>query len=147
MEDLDKFIKDFEEADLKAGGRRPKRQHKWNTDDDLLVIDLYLRRGTIGEHEAEVRTLVDLFGGDITPASIAMGLGNVEFLATNGARGLPNPSQHMRATWEAHKNRPEDVRAKAREIRDRRTAARRASLPPLTEEQKARIAERRRNRD
>lgn len=114
--------------------------HTWTDDDDLLVIDLYLRAGPIGPDTTEVLTLVRLFGGDITPDSIVLALRNVEHLDNGG--GLANASQHMRKNWERWGHRPKDARAEAARIRARIEAQQRGERPPLTDEAEARIAAR-----
>ena len=79
--------------------------HRWTDDDDLLVIDLYLRHGALGADRTEVRTLARVIG--TTPASIASVLANVLHLDTG--RGLPNYAEHMPAMWAHWGHRPADV--------------------------------------
>ncbi|MGV3759157.1 MAG: hypothetical protein ACO1PW_06380 [Actinomycetota bacterium] len=120
--------------------------HRWTDDDDLLVIDLYLRHGASGADRTEVRTLARLIG--TTPASIASALANVLHLDTG--RGLPNYAEHMRAMWEHWGHRPAEVAIEARAIRIRMETDARQGDVTLTPEQQARVdarlAARRRDR-
>ena len=132
-----------------CGYRRPTMPHRWTNDDDLLAIDLYLRYGTLRPDSTEVRTLVRLFGDDVTAESIVMALGNIEYLATG--RGLSNPSQHMTSMWEKWGHRPTEVKVEAEAIRRRREERVSGDRPALSAEAEARIAarmaERRRGRE
>lgn len=126
--------------------------HRWTEDDDLLVIDVYLRHGLLRGDATEVRTLARLIGKDVTVDSVVMALANVHHLATG--QGLSNPSQHMTAMWERWGHRSEDAKAAAVEVRRRREAQAWGERPVLSPDAAAamearvaaRMAERRRAR-
>lgn len=118
--------------------------HTWSNDDDILVIDLYLRHGAVLSVEStEISTVARLIG--TTADSVYTALSNVDHLATG--RGLPNAAEHMRRMWESWGDRPEDTRRAAESIRKRiEEEARGRPLPDLTEAQRAAIAARRAER-
>ena len=113
--------------------------HRWSDDDNLLVIDLRLRRGAdLTVDDIEVRTLARLIG--TTPDSVVCALHNVDYLATNGRRGLPDYSQQMRRMWETWGYRPDEIRAEAENVRRRlEDKARGGPVAPLTDEGRSKI--------
>ena len=113
--------------------------HRWTEDDNLIVIGLWLRRGAdLSVDDTEVRTLARLIG--TTPDSVVCALGNAEYLATSGRRGLPDYSEQMRLMWERWGHLSEEAQAEAVAVRRRmEDEARGGPVAPLTDEGRAKI--------
>ena len=80
----------------------------WRLDEYIPCLDLYLRRGTLGENDAEVQDVARLIGR--TPASVAFRLGNFQFVDPNRTGpGFSGGERACQQIWDALAPHPDIV--------------------------------------
>jgi 5-methylcytosine-specific restriction protein A len=103
------------------------RKHSWTRDEVVLALELYLRGGVVGlaacrPLSEELRSLpleqhLAVDPSFRNPQSVRSKLYNLQWLATDGARGRPNAGEQTVSVWQQFDGDPDRVAAEALEIR------------------------------
>lgn len=73
---------------------------KWRLDEYIPCLDLYLRRGAIGESHMEVQDVARLIGR--SPAAVALRLANFQYVDPNrSGPGLDGGAKQCQQIWDA----------------------------------------------
>jgi aspartate/tyrosine/aromatic aminotransferase len=72
-------------------------RHDWSVDDDKAALRAYLEKVPMREASIIAKSL------DITVGSFRKRIGNFEYLATNGEKGLSNFAKQSERVWKEYK--------------------------------------------
>lgn len=81
---------------------------RWRLDEFIVCLDLYLRRGAIGNSDEEVQAIAAKLGR--SPGSIALRLANFQFVDPNRTGpGLEGGARDCKPIWDAVGDKAEEV--------------------------------------
>jgi hypothetical protein len=88
---------------------------RWKEEEIMMAMELFLRRGVIAEDDPEVQELARIF--ERTADAVVLKMANLQWVQTEGKKGMKNKSSTDLQVWNRYQNRPRGLLEETRMLR------------------------------